>query len=166
MPEPARPSALDAERQRRRHPAERRTSRWSGLLVLVLIAQAGFGYSLLGPGIGQRWVVDWHVLLGLLVLLLALLAVRAAHRIPWRARREYALLALGWTTTLLLLFQLGLGLAWHFALVARNGTLLHVGLGLAAALLSILFHTTAILPSILLSARREHAAARGGPPSG
>jgi heme A synthase len=150
--------SLEAERTRRRHPAERRTSRWSGLLLLAIIPQAAFGYALLGPGIGRAWVTTWHVFMGPLVVLLALLALRAAQQIAWRERRERLLIALAWPALILVVFQLVIGLGWHLAGLARGGslTMLHVGLGLAATFLIAVLHVVAILPSILISARREH----------
>jgi hypothetical protein len=152
--------AIDRERALRRHPAVRRTSRWSGFLLLAMLAHAAFGYALLGPGIGHAWVQTTHRLGAALVVFLATLTLRAAHDLPSRSVRERFLIGLTWLVVLLITLQLVIGLAWFAELLARGGdlALVHVGSGITATLLAAVLHTTAILPSILLAARREHLA--------
>lgn len=153
------PSEL--ERQRRRHPTERRTSRWSGLLLLLIIPHAAFGYALvaLAP---DPWVRNVHFMVAPFVLVLGVLLLRAALRIPWGRTRERVLVLLSLLVVLLTVFQLLSGMWMRWGLPGTGSLwIVHIGSGILNTVVVALAHVVAILPSILVSARREHAALTG-----
>ncbi len=149
---------LDRQAKRRRHPAERTTSRWSGLLLLLMIPHAAFGYALVALVPGESWVRSLHYALAPVVVLLVFLLLRAVLRLPWQGRRERFLLFVCSVLALLVVFQgvSGLWMRWGLA-GAGDMVLVHVGLGLLTTLFVTVAHVASILPSILVSARREHA---------
>jgi hypothetical protein len=149
---------LQEQARRRRHPAERTTSRFSGLLLLLVIPHAAFGYALVGLVPGDSWVRTMHFVLAPLVIVLAALLFRSVGRLPWRGTRERALFVLAGALVLLGGFQFFTGLWMRWALPGSGGFFMwHVGVGLVNALVVTLAHVASILPSILVSARREHA---------
>lgn len=150
--------ALDQQAERRRHPAERTTSRWSGLLLLLIIPQAAFGYAMVGLVPEDSWVRVLHYILAPVVVLLVFLLLRAVLRLPWHGRRERFLLVLCSGLALLVVFQGLSGLWMRWGLMGAGDLMLvHVGLGLLTTLFVTVAHVASILPSILVSARREHA---------
>lgn len=154
-------AAADPARTARRHPAERRMSRVSGALLLVMIVQAAFGYSLVGLATSQ-WVRDVHFLVGLVVLGLAAVAAAVARMLPIADRRASALSILTRIVLALASVQLALGLVVKGWITADTGgiTQWHIGLGLLVTLLIVIVHVLSIGPSILLSAAKEHEKGR------
>lgn len=152
---------IERIRLRRRHPAERLLSRTSGFLLLLMIAQAAFGYGMVAQAM-PAWVRAAHFALAFVVALLALFVHVAVRRLPWKGRRELGLYALAVPLLLFTLVQLVSGLmarGW-FPGYDEEVRMLHIGVGLLVMLLITLIHVLAIGPSLALSARREYEANR------
>lgn len=130
--------------------------------MLLIIPHAAFGYALVGLVPGDSWVRTLHYLLAPIVVILVLLLLRAVVRLPWKGKRERFLLLSCSLLTLLVVFQ-GLGGLWMRWRLPGSAdlVLVHVGMGLLTTLVVAVVHVAAILPSILVSARREHAALSG-----
>lgn len=145
----------------RRHPAERRMSRATGAMLLVMIVQAAFGYSLVGLSTAG-WVRDVHFGLGVVVLALAGWSSAAARLLPVADKRARALGVLTRVLLALLSIQLALGLMVRGWIPAETGgvTSWHIGIGLLATLVVVLVHVLSIGPSILLSAAKEYEKSR------
>lgn len=159
MSEPDDP--VERQRRRRRHPAERTLSRASGLLLLVMITQAAFGYALVGLTDADG-VRTTHFLLALVVTALIVVCARAARRLPWDGRREMALRGLTVPLVFMVFLQLVMGAMARGFLPGYSADvrMTHIGIGLLVTILVAVVHILAIGPSILLSARREYEASR------
>lgn len=151
----------DVQRARRRDPAERRMSRASGGLLLLIIVQAAFGYALVGLS-GAAWVRDVHFGLGVIALGLAALSGAAARMLTIRDGRAKALTTMGRILLALMAIQLVVGLMLRGWIPSRSDGLAmwHIGNGLLVTLLITVMHVIAIGPSLLLGARREQERAR------
>lgn len=126
-----------------------------------MITQAAFGYTLVGLS-AAAWVRNTHFLVGLLVAGLAVGAVRFARRLPWGGRREAVLVGLTMPLVVLVFLQLLMGAIFRGLLPGYSTDVrtVHIALGFVVLFLVTLIHVVAIAPSLLLSARREHTAAR------
>ena len=135
---------------------ERRLSRLTGALLLLMIFQGALGYALLGPGADDAWVRWTHRVDVVVLVFLAVWMVPTTRGLPSSGTRT-AVLRQGTAALLsLLAVQLFFGLLSATSLPTRFDIVTwHVGIGLLTSILVVGLHITAITPSLLLAAQRE-----------